>query len=305
MNKLSIAIITPSYNQGEFIEETINSVLAQNIDNIDYLIVDGSSTDKTIDILNKYRDKIRFISEPDKGQTDAVNKGIQMTNSEIIGWINSDDLYYPGTLQKVREFFLNNPEVDFLYGNANHIDRQGSFMEPYPNKPWDPLWLREQCFICQPAAFFRRSLVEKCGFLNEKLHYCMDYEYWLRLSQNNNVKVAHLPEILAASRLYPETKTMGSRFNVAKEINQMQKKILGKVSDSWVIHYAHVRTEQYVERQKTPKLFVASVAFFMFWGSLRWNKRISTHLMKLGCGWLKNTFKFAPKKLRFKNKMKG
>lgn len=305
MNHLSIAIITPSYNQGEFIEATINSVLTQNIENLDYLVVDGASTDSTVAILNQYRDKLRFISEPDHGQTDAVNKGIKMTHSDIIGWLNSDDIYYPQALQKVIDFFTQNPEVDFLYGNGSHIDRTGNFLEPYPNKSWDPQWLHEQCFICQPAVFFRRSVIDRCGLLNEDLHYCMDYEYWLRIAQRKDIKVAYLPEVLAGSRLYPETKTMGSRFQVAKEINRMQKNILGKVADTWLIHYAHVYTEQRINRQKHPKLFVALVALLVLWEPLRWNHKISFNLMKLAAGWIKNTFRFNPKKLLFKNSTKS
>ena len=176
-----ISIITPSYNQGEFIERTIQSVISQNIISLEHLIVDGGSTDNTLKVLRQYDNQISWISEKDDGQTDAINKGIIMTQGEIIGWLNSDDIYFADTVSSVIEYFEAHPHVDVVYGNAHHIGRNDEYIDNYPTEKWSYARLMDACFICQPALFFRRRCVKKCGMLDRKLEYCMDYEYWLRL----------------------------------------------------------------------------------------------------------------------------
>ncbi len=238
---LPLSIITPSYNQGPFIERTIQSVLSQGIPNLEYLICDGGSTDETLGILHRYEDRIRWVSEKDKGQADAVNKGIQRTSGDIIGWLNSDDIYYPGALKAVLDFFENNPDSEVVYGDANHIDEDDRIIEPYYTEDWNYERLKDVCYLCQPAVFFRRRVVGKKGLLNTKLRYCMDYEYWLRLG--TEIEFVRLNNLIAGSRMYKNNKTMGSRVAVHLEIVEMTKKRLGQTPLRWVYCYAHVKTD--------------------------------------------------------------
>src|SRR5215510_6127310 len=176
LDPLSISVVTPSYNQGTFIERTILSVLEQDVAPLEYIVVDGGSKDGTVDILARYAHTISYVSEPDDGQAAAVNKGLAMTSGAIIGWLNSDDVYYRGALAAVRTYFAAHPEVDVLYGNADHIDEHDRILELYPCEPWDPVRLRDVCYLCQPAVFFRRRVVERFGPLDARLVFCMDYE---------------------------------------------------------------------------------------------------------------------------------
>ncbi len=286
---LSISVITPSYNQGKFIERTIQSVLDQNID-VEYVIFDAVSTDNTIDILKKYEQKIKWVSEPDLGQSDAVNKGILATKGDIIAWINSDDVYLDGTLQRVKEYFEQNPDVDFVYGNAWYIDADDSKISSYLTEPWDFEKFKEVCFICQPAAFFRRRVIDQFGLLNTTLQYCMDYEFWLRLGYGG-ANIACLPVYLASSRLYAENKTLGQKMSVHLEINSMLIERLGYVPDSWLYSYAgHVTDAMGFSRKIDERRFLFQMAYQSLLAALRWNRRISIKMLLLTSKWLAGAF---------------
>jgi glycosyltransferase involved in cell wall biosynthesis len=231
-----ISIVTPSYNQGPFIERTIRSVLEQPVEGLEYVVCDGGSTDATADVLRRYEGRLRWVSERDGGQADAVNKGLVMTNGPVIGWLNSDDVYYPGALAAVLGFFDAHPEVDIVYGDADHIDERDAVLEPYYTEDWDYERLKDVCFICQPSAFFRRRVVERHGGLDASLRYCMDYEYWLRIGRTT--PFVRVPERLAGSRLYASNKTLGSRIAVHAEINDMLRRTIGEVPTRWLYNYA-------------------------------------------------------------------
>ncbi|MBD2109759.1 glycosyltransferase family 2 protein [Nodosilinea sp. FACHB-13] len=272
---LTFSVITPSYNQGQFIERTIQSILSQTSVEFDYMVCDGGSNDGTVEILDKYRTYLSWVSEADSGQADAVNKGIRSTKGDVIAWINSDDIYYPEAFKKVRNIFLNYPEVNVVYGNANHIDREDNYIEPYPTEPWNYIRLREICFLCQPAVFFRRRMVDNYGDLDISLKFCMDYELWLRYGKQNDF--FYIPDLLAGSRLYQDTKTLGQRVAVHYEINEMLKAKFLKSPERWVLAYASVSAEEREKSQgRDPRNLWVQVqrvnAFFFeaFYGYRRW-----------------------------------
>jgi glycosyltransferase involved in cell wall biosynthesis len=266
-----ISIITPSFNQGRFIERTIRSVLTQDVSGLEYVVIDGGSTDETIYILRRYEDRLRWISEKDNGQTDAINKGIKATRGAIIGWLNSDDIYYPEALSSVVSFFEKYPEVEAVYGDGNHIDENDTIIESYYTEDWDYQRLKEICFLCQPAVFFRRRLTEKAGLLDDRLQYCMDYEYWLRLGAT--VPFVRIPQTLAGSRMYKSNKTMRARIAVHHEINEMVRKKFGMVPERWIYAYAHaVVDEKGYDRQNSwenvkymLQLIRATIGSFVHW----------------------------------------
>jgi glycosyltransferase involved in cell wall biosynthesis len=267
---MSITIVTPSFNQGKYIERTIQSVLSQSIPKLEYVVVDGGSQDETLSILKKYSGQLRYVSEPDRGQAHAVNKGIMMTSGEVIGWLNSDDVYSPDALRTIIQFFADHPEIDVVYGKAEHIDQHDQVIELYPTQEWDFTALKNRCYISQPALFFRRRVIEKSGLLNENLHYCLDYEYWLRLAQGG-AKFAYLPQILAGSRLYPETKTLSAPKKAQQEALTMLTQRLGYVPEDWLLNDAitHVQSKTHL---RTPnRRYIAAVFVAAIHAAFRWN----------------------------------
>jgi glycosyltransferase involved in cell wall biosynthesis len=204
-----ISIITPSFNQGEFIEETILSVLNQNYDNIEYIIIDGGSSDNTINIIKKYEHKIKYwISENDDGQTDAINKGFERSSGDILCWLNSDDVYLPGTIQNIVNYFNTNPTIDVVYGDLEIIDKSGLVLGI---KKVIPYSFRSQLFtaslIPQPSSFWRASVTNRIGILNENYHYQMDYEYFVRMGAYN-LNFGIIKKSLTQFRLHVGSKTI-------------------------------------------------------------------------------------------------
>jgi len=289
---LTISVITPSYNQGRFIERTIRSVSDQDEPALEHFVVDGGSSDETLDILRAYETRVRWVSEKDNGQADAVNKGIKATTGDIIGWLNSDDIYYPGALAAVSRFFEDNPECHVVYGNADHIHTDDRVIEPYYTEDWDYERLKEICFICQPALFLRRNVTEWAGFLDDSLRYCMDYEYWLRLGES--VPFARINNRLAGSRMYEENKTVGSRVAVHREMNDMLRNRLGVVPDKWIYNYAHAVVDKKGYERDTPvKEFryilalirVSTVSF------IRWRRNLPLGGIITMSGWAAAVFR--------------
>lgn len=180
-----VSIVTPSYNQGQFIEGTIRSVLLQGYPNLEYIVIDGGSTDGSAEIIKKYEQWLAYwASEPDGGQSDAINKGFSRATGEILAWLNSDDRYEPCAVTEAVDVFLREPEVALVYGTWRCMDVTGRVIENAGNpSDFDP---REAisnflCLIPQPSAFFKRFAVKRIGMLDPRLSYCMDFDLWLRI----------------------------------------------------------------------------------------------------------------------------
>lgn len=209
MNKPLISIITPSFNQARFIETTIRSVLDQDYPALEYIIVDGGSRDGSVDIIQRYSDRLAWwVSEPDKGQTDALNKGFSQAKGEILAWINSDDTYEPGALAAAAEYLIKHPEVGLIYADANFIDETGQKIGRFPAAQTDYNRLRRgYVHIPQQAAFFRADLWRQVGPLDPDFYFAMDYDLWVRLART--AKLAYLPgQTWANFRLHTSGKTI-------------------------------------------------------------------------------------------------
>jgi glycosyltransferase involved in cell wall biosynthesis len=231
-----ISVVTPSFNMAPYIEETIQSVLTQEYPKLDYLVMDACSTDGTVEILRKYEGRIRWKSEPDKGQADAVNKGFLETSGEVFAFLNADDTYRPGALATVGEAFRKNPHVGMVYGEAFFTNERGEILERYQTLPWDYDVLNQQCFICQPAAFLSREAFEHAGMLDASLQYSLDYDLWMRVGAEN--QVLKLPAYLANWRMYEQIKSLRDRGKVYKEAFRTVYKYFHYLPPVWLNAYA-------------------------------------------------------------------
>lgn len=208
---MKLSIIIPSYNTAKYIRQAIDSVLSQKC-NVECIIIDGGSTDGTLDILKSYGDRIKWLSEKDKGETDAINKGLRMATGEVVGWLDADDVYLPGALRTVARYFDMNPNRMWLYGKCRIIDAEGKetsriitrFKEIFqPRYSYNKLLVLD--FIAQPATFWRRELLEELGYLDESENLVMDYEYWLRIGAK--YQPMFINQYLACWRSHGESQT--------------------------------------------------------------------------------------------------
>jgi glycosyltransferase involved in cell wall biosynthesis len=276
----TLSIVTPSFNQARFIERTLRSVLDQpDVPSLEYAVFDGGSTDGTVDVLRRYEGpRMRFVSQRDAGQADAVNRGIAATTGEVIGWLNSDDVYEAGALARVLRFFAEHPDVEVVYGDANHIDEDDRVLEPYYTEDWDYERLKDVCYLCQPAVFFRRRVVERFGALDARLRYCMDYEYWLRVGAS--VPFVRVPGFLAGSRLYASNKTLGDRVKVHAEINRMLQARLGQVPERWIWNYAYAVVDAAGADRAHIYRHSGRLLAALSWSFLRWRGRVPLRALR-------------------------
>lgn len=213
-----VSIVTPSYNQVEYLEETIQSILTQDYPLIEYIIIDGGSTDGSLKVIQRYADRLaHWVSESDLGQTDAINKGFGLATGSIYAWLNSDDTYNPGAVREAVDYLRMHPEVGMVYGSAYYIDGQGERVGRYPAKATDYNGLRRGVnTVCQQSMFFRAELWDEVGPLDPSFYYAMDYDLWVRLARI--APIAFNDRFWANFRLHADSKSMTAAARCWPEI---------------------------------------------------------------------------------------
>ena len=242
-----VSIVTPSFNGAEFLEETIRSVLAQDYPRIEYLVMDGGSTDGTLEILERYRGRLQFVSEPDGGAADAINRGFRKAKGEILAWLGADDLYLPGAISAAVAALREDPAAAAVYGGGYWIDENGRILGRYPTvAPYSADMFRRECPICQPACFMRRKAIEAVNGLDAALQSAFDYDLWVRLSQRYPFRA--IPQHLAQSRMHSRNKSLGQKQRMFEECIQLLRRYYGYVPVHWVYGYVSFlrdRTDQF------------------------------------------------------------
>jgi glycosyltransferase involved in cell wall biosynthesis len=237
-----VSIVTPCRNSAAFIEQTIQSVRDQDYPRIEHIVIDGGSTDGTIKILKRYEDRLKWISEPDGGAADAINKGFALSRGSIFAYLNADDLYLPGAVSSaVRAFQCEPSSTAVVYGDAWWIDEGGSRIAPYPVRDYDREALARECFVCQPASFVRRAAFENAGGMDPDLHLTFDYELWMRISRTYDLR--RIAGTLASSRMHAANKTLGQRREVFRETFRVLRRHYGYVPFQWIYGYLCYRAD--------------------------------------------------------------
>jgi glycosyltransferase involved in cell wall biosynthesis len=251
--------------------------------------MDGGSTDETVAILKRYEARITWYSEKDKGQTDAINKGLRLAKGDIMAYLNSDDTYLPGAISKAVQYLVSkNPQAVFVYGEGYHITTENDVIERYPTESFDFGRLNEACFICQPTTFWKREVIEKIGNFDEELHYAMDYDYWIRIAKQYG-HLEYIPEYLANTRFYMETKTMSKRVEAHAEILQVIRKQYGKgnIPFTWIYAYAYLYSDRLVSHETKLKniFFITIVIMISIWEYVKYNHTIPFSELKRWKQW--------------------
>jgi glycosyltransferase involved in cell wall biosynthesis len=234
---LKISIIVPSFNQSQFIEETLSSIISQKITDLEIIVIDGGSSDGTVEIIKAYDAKIKFwVSEPDNGQSHAINKGLEICTGDIVCWLNSDDLFMQNTLKEVNEIFESKPELDFILGETEMFNKDGIVSSNRLKNVELESQMLAGVATSQPSYFFKKSLLDRSGHLNEALHYGMDYDFFLRLTLNGQYK--YFDKTWSRYRLHDDSKTETSQLKFATEWNNVFVSLLksakaNKLLEQW------------------------------------------------------------------------
>lgn len=225
----------------KYLPEAIESVLAQDYPAIEYIVVDGGSTDGSLEILEQYRDRLRYSSGKDRGPSDAAYQGFRQAAGEIFAWLNADDNYLPGAVRIAVEYLQAHPEADVVYGEGWWIDENGRVIDRYPTLPFNPQVLERDCFICQPAAFLRASAYHRCE-LDPFTNCSFDYDLWIRMAKQG-IRFASIPQFLANSRIHRGSMTINERRKVFQANIRLLKRHYGYVPVSHVLAYTAYRID--------------------------------------------------------------
>lgn len=227
-----VTVITPSYNQGQFIESTIRSVLLQGYPNLEYIINDGGSTDNTIDIIRKYDKWIsRWSCKPDNGQADAINKGWKIATGEFLAWINSDDEYMPNAIHNAIKAYIKNSRIGMIYGDAVCIDSEGEYLghrRSFEGAAKHILWFGQRSYVVQPTTFIRAEVIKNVGYLDENLNSNLDYDLFIRIVKST--PTMYLPKTFAKIRLHNAIKSFNPHQNWEE-----RKKVIRRYNKLWFI----------------------------------------------------------------------
>ena len=215
-----VSVVTPSFNQAQYLETAIQSVLGQDYPNLEYLVIDGGSTDGSIEILERYAEHLTFwASEPDSGQAEAINKGLRMAKGDIVCWLNSDDAYMPGAVSEAVQTALQHPEAGMVYADGLMVDSELRLLDPHRYRPLTSLDLLSFEVLLQPTVFIRREALEEVGLLNETYDLILDHELWLRIS--GKFQLIHVPQFWALERTHPQAKTIQQAAHFVSEAQRL------------------------------------------------------------------------------------
>lgn len=257
-NLPSVSIVTVSFNQACYLEDNIRSVLSQQYTSLEHIIIDGGSTDGTIEILDRYSKYVDWISEQDNGQSHALNKGFRKAKGEIIGWINSDDRLHKGALQSVGEYFAENRDAIAVAGDLLVIDTKGNKKRIIKSRQFDKEYLINVAKgVTQPSTFFRRSVFGKIGYVDETLEYVMDRDLFIRIASLD--KIQYLPKILADFREQPLSKTAGGSYHFAKELITVRRRYGGSIWSPGIRSDYYILTTNFLRKIKILRQIVQRI----------------------------------------------
>ena len=256
-----VSIVTPCLNAGRFIQATIESVLSQDYTRVEYIVMDGGSSDGTLEILERYSGRLRYFSGPDAGVADAVNRGFLKTHGSIFAWLSADDVYYPGAIASAVAQLSLHADASAIYGEATWVDEQDMPLERYPTgTPYRREMLERECSICQPACFMRREAFEAAGMLDARLRFAFDYDLWIRLSRSH--RLTAVEDLLAMSRMHSGNLTLGRRRGVLEEAIRTLRRHFGYIPVNWIYDYLSFlrdgRDQFFAPLQSSPMVFLGS-----------------------------------------------
>jgi len=232
-----VTVVTPSYNQGQFIRATIESVLSQDYPHVEYIIMDGGSTDETASVVRDYASRVTFISEKDRGQSHAINKGFRLARGSMLSWLNSDDVFLPGAVKAAVQGFARNPAAGAVYGEGYQIDREGKVISRFqytePLNLWKLVYLSD--YILQQTVYFRKDVLDDVGYLDEDLHFTMDWDILIRIGMKYPLE--YIPEYMGCLREYAEAKTFSGGERRIREMHGMLQRHTGMRLPPGIIIY--------------------------------------------------------------------